>query len=122
MVESQERRRSDLIYAESKLGTRGSTCLGQGNIAVTCNTIEENEKGARTDNLRRGELTDENLGVQKELLLRIELSLEQEEIIWVQRARANWLKHGDCNTIFFINLPLAERRRTQLKALLITTG
>ena len=38
---------------------------------------------------RRGPMTDENLAEQKELLLRIELILEQEEIYWVQRARGN---------------------------------
>ena len=51
--------------------------------------------------LRRGPLTDESIAAQKKILLRLELLLEQEEIIWVQRARANWLKHGDCNTSFF---------------------
>lgn len=39
--------------------------------------------------LRRGPLTDETLAAQKEVLLRLELLLEQEEIYWVQRARAN---------------------------------
>jgi len=47
--------------------------------------------------LRRGEMTDESIANQKEILLQ----LEQEEIYWVQRARANWLKHGDKNTNFF---------------------
>lgn len=46
---------------------------------------------------RRGPLIDDNLATQKELLLPIELLLEQEEIVWVQCARMNWLKHGDCN-------------------------
>jgi len=54
--------------------------------------------------LRRGPSTDESLGTQKEILLQLELVLEQEEIIWVQRARANWLKHGDRNTSFFPSL------------------
>ena len=52
--------------------------------------------------LRRGPPTDESLAAQKEILRRLELLLEQEEIIWVQRARANWLKHGDRNTNFSI--------------------
>jgi hypothetical protein len=33
--------------------------------------------------------------------LLIEETLEKEGIYWVQRARSNWLKHGDKNTIFF---------------------
>jgi len=30
-------------------------------------------------------MTDESIAAQKEILLRLELLLEQEEIIWVQR-------------------------------------
>jgi len=46
-------------------------------------------------------MTDESIAAQKEILLQLELLLEQEEIFWVQLARANWLKHGDKNTSFF---------------------
>ena len=53
------------------------------------------------EKVRRSPMTNENLARQKELLLNIELLLEQEEIYWVQRARANWLKHGDRNSGFF---------------------
>ena len=38
---------------------------------------------------RRGPLTDDNLVAQKELLLRIELLLEQEELDWIQHAPLN---------------------------------
>ena len=65
--------------------------------------------------LRRGPSTDESLGAQKEILLRLELLLEQEEIIWVQRARANWLKHGDRNTSFFHHYASTRRRRNMVK-------
>jgi 23S rRNA maturation mini-RNase III len=63
------------------------------------------------EELRRGPMMDDSIAAQKEILLRLELLLEQEEIFWVQRARANWLKHGDRNTNFFITLPLAGRRK-----------
>ena len=53
------------------------------------------------ERLRRGPLMNESLAAQKEILLRLELLLEQEEIFWVQRARANWLKHREQNTSFF---------------------
>ena len=39
--------------------------------------------------LRTGPLTDDSVAAQKELLVRLELLMEQEELIWVQRAHAN---------------------------------
>jgi hypothetical protein len=53
------------------------------------------------EKLQRGPMSDESVAAQKELLVRLELLMEQEELMWVQRARANWLKHGDRNTKFF---------------------
>jgi hypothetical protein len=53
------------------------------------------------ERLRCGPMTDESMAAHKEILLQLELLLEQEEIYWVQRERANWLKHGDRNTNFF---------------------
>ena len=53
---------------------------------------------------------DDSIAAQKELLVRLELLMEQEEMIWVQRARANWLKHGDRNTNFSSTLHQVGRR------------
>jgi hypothetical protein len=72
--------------------------------------------------LRCGSLTDESIAAQKEILLRLELLLEQEEIIWVQRARANWLKHGDRDTSFFYQHALARRKRNLVKGLVDDRG
>ena len=74
------------------------------------------------EKVRRSPMTDENLARQKELLLNIELLLEQEEIYWVQRARANWLKHGDRNSGFFQNLATSRRRRNLIKSLIDDNG
>ena len=41
------------------------------------------------EKLRRGPMMDDSIIAQKEILLQLELLLEQEEIFWVQRARAN---------------------------------
>ncbi|KAG2627072.1 hypothetical protein PVAP13_3KG226670 [Panicum virgatum] len=46
------------------------------------------------ERLRRGPITDANIAAQKEIMVRLELMLEQEEIHWMQRARENWLKKG----------------------------
>jgi len=74
------------------------------------------------ETLRRGLMTDASLAAQKEILLRLELLLEQEEIIWVQRARANWLKHGDRNTNFFHHYASARKRRNMVKGLVDDQG
>jgi hypothetical protein len=67
--------------------------------------------------LGRGEMTHQSIAAQKEVLLQLELLLEQEEVYWVQRARANWLKHGDRNTSFFHHQASNRRRKNLIKCL-----
>jgi hypothetical protein len=66
-----------------------------------------------------GVLTDESEAKAKELAELIEILLEQEEIQWMQRSRANWLKEGDHNTSFFHNFATARRKKNFIKKLLI---
>ena len=67
-------------------------------------------------------MMDESITAQKEVQLRLKLLLEQEEIIWVQRARANWLKHGDRNTNFFHHFASHRKRRNMVRALVDDQG
>jgi hypothetical protein len=53
------------------------------------------------EQLCRGPMTYATLAAQKEVQLHIQQTLEKKEMFWIQRARANWLKHGDINTNFF---------------------
>ena len=48
--------------------------------------------------------------LEKELSVEYNTILEQEEIMWHQRAKVEWLKYGDGNTKFF-HLPTIIRRR-----------
>jgi hypothetical protein len=48
-------------------------------------------------------MSDESDQKQKENTKQIEVPLEQEEVHYMQRSRANWLMHGDRNTTFFHN-------------------
>jgi hypothetical protein len=90
-------------------GSLGTCCsTGQHNLhdwdreVLKKKPVQKMKKLKRElERLRRGPLTDETLAAQKEIFLQLQLLLEQEEIFWVQRARANWLKHGDRNTSFF---------------------
>lgn len=53
------------------------------------------------EKLKRGLIHVESRSRQKEVQILIENLLDQEGIHWIQRARANWLLHGDRNTSFF---------------------
>ena len=64
-----------------------------------------------------GPMTDENEEKRKELSELIEYLLELEEIQWMQRSRANWLKSGDRNTSFFHAYASARRKRNFIKNL-----
>jgi hypothetical protein len=62
-------------------------------------------------------MNDENEAIAKEMAALIDLLLEQEETHWMQRSRANWLKHGDRNTTFFHNFASARRKKNFIKKL-----
>ncbi|KAA3477768.1 reverse transcriptase [Gossypium australe] len=47
------------------------------------------------------DISDENLAEISEIQLGLNLEADKEELLWKQRARVNWLKHGDRNTTFF---------------------
>ncbi|XP_071681651.1 uncharacterized protein [Lolium perenne] len=65
-----------------------------------------------------GPMTTENEVLAKEMADLVELLLEQEEIHWLQRSRANWLQSGDRNTSFFHNFASARRKKNHIKKLL----
>ena len=48
--------------------------------------------------------------------------MEQEELIWIQRAHANWLKHGDRNTKFFHQFASSIKKRNAIKGLVDDQG
>ena len=80
------------------------------------------ELKAELELLRSGPLTDEAGDRQRILLMEIEENLEKEEIYWVQRSRANWIKFGDRNTNFFHNFASARKKRNYIKRLLDDSG
>jgi hypothetical protein len=74
------------------------------------------------ERIRRAPLSDANISSQKEIMLRLELLLEQEETYWLQRARANWLKNGDRNTGFFQDFASRRRKKNAIKGLVDENG
>jgi hypothetical protein len=61
-----------------------------------------------------GPMNDENEKIAKEMSELVEILLEQEEMHWFQRSRANWLLQGDRNTTFSTNMLLPGERRILL--------
>jgi hypothetical protein len=59
-------------------------------------------------------MSDENEATTKEMANLIELLLEQDEVYWAQRSRANWLHQGDMNTSFFHNYASARRKKNTI--------
>jgi hypothetical protein len=74
------------------------------------------------EQLRRGPMNDATLASQKEIQAQIEITLEKEEMFWVQRARANWLKHGDRNTNYFHNFASKRKKHNTIKGLVDDNG
>jgi hypothetical protein len=48
--------------------------------------------------------------------------MEQEELTWIQRARANWLKHGGRNTMFFQQFASSRKKRNMITSLVNEQG
>lgn len=67
-------------------------------------------------------ITDESEKKRKELAELIEFLLELEEIHYMQRSRANWLKFGNRNTGFFQAYASARRKKNLIKNLKDTDG
>jgi hypothetical protein len=64
--------------------------------------------------LLSGPMTDDTDHKQREVTRQIEVALEQEEVHYMQRSRANWLMHGDKNTAFFHNYAKVRRKRNTI--------
>lgn len=46
----------------------------------------------------------------------------QEEILWYQKSRSNWLNHGDRNTRYFHTTTIIRRRRNRVSGLKLPDG
>ena len=60
------------------------------------------------------------VALEKQLRDELELILDQEEALWKQKSREEWLELGDRNTKYFHRKTLARRRRNRITALKTT--
>lgn len=49
----------------------------------------------------------------------IEEVLAHEGILWFQKSKAEWLKHGDRNTSYFHSRTLTRRKRNKIASLVV---
>jgi phage host-nuclease inhibitor protein Gam len=69
------------------------------------------------NSVMEGSLSDEATTKIQAIQMEIENLHEQDEIKWVQRSRANWMKSGDRNTNLFHNFATARKKRNLIKRL-----
>lgn len=55
--------------------------------------------------------------LQKRLWDEYQKVLIQEELLWKQKARVNWLEHGDKNTRYFHTSTMIKRKRNIIEML-----
>lgn len=60
--------------------------------------------------------------LESSLIVKLEDILKQEEILWQQKARQNWLQNGDRNTRFFHMATVIRRRHNKIEGLKDATG
>lgn len=48
--------------------------------------------------------------------------LKQEEILWFQKSREEWIKFGDCNTTYFHTHTMTKQRRNTIHTLMLDLG
>lgn len=82
--------------------------MGQGSFEEFQKIIAKLQKGL--EKLRHGPLAVESRSKMKDLQALIENLLDQEELVWLQRGRVNWLMHVDRNMSFFHKAASARRK------------
>ncbi|KAL8151271.1 hypothetical protein V2J09_021079 [Rumex salicifolius] len=62
------------------------------------------------------------LQLQQDLSTQLEKTLEEEEVLWFQKARDKWLQFGDRNTKFFHTSTIIRRRQNKIEKLKDSSG
>lgn len=61
--------------------------------------------------------TDELLRKEEDLIKAFDVVLEQEEVLWFQKSRENWIALGDRNTKYFHTSTIIRRRQNRVEML-----
>ncbi|XP_057444455.1 uncharacterized protein LOC130736669 [Lotus japonicus] len=70
-----------------------------------------------SEGLQQRPQTEQTLAETAEIENVLDVLLEQEEVVWCQRSRANWLHYGDKKTHFFHSKASQRRKRNSIEEL-----
>ncbi|XP_057444702.1 uncharacterized protein LOC130736943 [Lotus japonicus] len=76
----------------------------------------------RLQNLHNSVQTEVVVAEMRSTEAELDNLLKQEEILWSQRSRATWLRHGDRNTKFFHQKATQRRKRNKIEELVDDDG
>ncbi|KAK8669377.1 hypothetical protein V6N13_106809 [Hibiscus sabdariffa] len=62
------------------------------------------------------------VSLETSLLLYLECLLDQEELLWCQKSRSEWITHGDRNTRYFHRRATCRRQKNCIRALKLNSG
>ncbi|KAA3466354.1 reverse transcriptase [Gossypium australe] len=74
------------------------------------------------ESLLNEERDDETMAKIIDTKIHLNLEIDKEEMYWEQRARANWLRHGDKNSAFFHKCATIRRRANLISKLNLDDG
>ncbi|KAL8152037.1 hypothetical protein V2J09_021845 [Rumex salicifolius] len=66
--------------------------------------------------------SDHLLRLQRDLHAQLEKVLEEEEMLWYQKAKDKWVKYGDHNTKIFHASTIVRRKQSRIETLINTEG
>ncbi|KAG8491705.1 hypothetical protein CXB51_015144 [Gossypium anomalum] len=72
---------------------------------------------SRLEVLNGSERSEESLADLVDVKIQLNLEMDKEERYWEQRARVNWLKMGDRNTLFFHKMASQRRHTNRIQGL-----
>ncbi|XP_040937542.1 uncharacterized protein [Gossypium hirsutum] len=104
----------DVLVKLNEIGL-GVKCWAQKEKRLRGRRIEE--LNVRLFDLGNGGICDAVLEEMTEIKLHLNLEADKEELFWEQRARTNWLRMGDRNTVFFHRSATGRKKKNMVKKL-----